>query len=258
MPRQREDAPFNNPFRDPSTRKRLAHALVPPEKPPAARVARRPSSSTLTSQEEALLWAEATRGAVPLHTLHVAATSSPARFNHGGFVDPDDAAFRTLVEFVRGAGAFELWDQDEFIEGTPGTQDPRVLAALRAGELSVQGYVDLHGLVVDEARAQLADFFRSARQCGLRCVLVVHGRGLHSKDGVAVLKERLTTWLTHGRLARQVLAWCTARRHDGGAGALYVLLRTSGELRNAPRRRQRGRAGNGGPRRSGASQGSSR
>jgi len=64
-----------------------------------------------------------------------------------------------------------------------------------------------------------------ARQDGKRCVLVVHGRGLHSKDQRPVLKEAVVNWLGRTGLRKQVLAFCTARPYDGGAGALYVLLR---------------------------------
>ena len=56
-------------------------------------------------------------------------------------------------------------------------------------------------------------------------MLIVHGRGLNSKDQVPVLKERLKIWLARGRAAHVVLAFATARPCDGGAGALYVLLR---------------------------------
>ncbi len=64
-----------------------------------------------------------------------------------------------------------------------------------------------------------------SRQQGKRCVLVVHGRGLHSKDQVPVLKDALKRWMGTARFARHVLAFATARPHDGGAGAVYVLLK---------------------------------
>ena len=60
---------------------------------------------------------------------------------------------------------------------------------------------------------------------GWRCVLIVHGRGLHSKDQVPVLKAQLKTWLNQKRIGQMVLAFATARPQDGGAGAVYVLLR---------------------------------
>ena len=56
-------------------------------------------------------------------------------------------------------------------------------------------------------------------------MLIVHGRGLNSKDQVPVLKTRLAQWLARGSWARLVLAFTSARPYDGGAGALYVLLR---------------------------------
>ena len=68
---------------------------------------------------------------------------------------------------------------------------------------------------------------------GHRCVLIVHGRGHNSKDHTPVLKERLKSWLARGAAARKVvLAFTTARPCDGGAGALYVLLRR--DRRRAP------------------------
>ncbi|MEW5853949.1 MAG: Smr/MutS family protein [Myxococcota bacterium] len=144
-------------------------------------------------------------------------------------VDPDDEAFEELCRFVRGEGVFDLADQDEFVEGARAGLDPRVMARLRAGEFSVQGYVDLHGRVVDEAYDELRGFLRRARLEARRCVLVVHGRGRHSKDRIPVLKEKVVQWLSRGAMSRQVLAFCTARSHDGGAGAMYVLLRRKGE-----------------------------
>ena len=69
---------------------------------------------------------------------------------------------------------------------------------------------------------------RQARAAGKRCVLIVHGRGLHSRDQLPVLKEALRGWLATHRLARHVLAFATARPADGGGGAVYVLLRRSG------------------------------
>ena len=79
----------------------------------------------------------------------------------------------------------------------------------------------------DVARQTVENFMLRARRENLRCVLIVHGRGLNSKDKIPVLKLLLHNWLERGRIARSVLAFCTARPHDGGAGAVYVLLRRS-------------------------------
>ncbi len=75
------------------------------------------------------------------------------------------------------------------------------------------------------SQSELESFLTRTRQQGKRCVLVVHGRGLHSKDQVPVLKDALKRWMGTARFARLVLAFATARPHDGGAGAVYVLLK---------------------------------
>src|SRR5207247_2026834 len=75
------------------------------------------------------------------------------------------------------------------------------------------------------ARVDVDRFLADSVALGHRCVLIVHGRGHNSKDQTPVLKERLKSWLARGRTARIVLGFTTARPCDGGAGALYVLLR---------------------------------
>ena len=77
----------------------------------------------------------------------------------------------------------------------------------------------------EEAKAALEAYVLRARHAGKRCVLVVHGRGLHSKDQVPVLKDALKRWVATARFSEHVLAFATARPHDGGAGAVYLLLR---------------------------------
>jgi len=139
--------------------------------------------------------------------------------------DEDAEVLAQLSELVAGDAPFDLADSDEYIEGSLPSLDPRLVRKLRKGEISVQGHVDLHGLTREEAKAALERFLLASRQAGKRCVLVVHGRGLHSKDRIPILKTSLQVWLSRGRMARWVLAFTTARPHDGGAGAVYVLLR---------------------------------
>lgn len=130
-----------------------------------------------------------------------------------------------LADLVQGTGAWDIADTDEYIEGIGPGLDRRLLTRLRKGEYAVQGHVDLHGLTAEEARIRVEAFLHEARLRGWRCVLIVHGRGLNSKDQIPVLKERVRVWLTKGRISRSVLCFATARPVDGGAGAVYVLLR---------------------------------
>jgi DNA-nicking Smr family endonuclease len=133
-----------------------------------------------------------------------------------------------LRALVSGDAPFDISDGDEFIEGKVAGLDPGIVSKLRRGDYAVQGHLDLHGQTREEAKGAVATFLRDARRAGKRCVVVVHGRGLHSRDQLPVLKDALRAWLGQGRFARHVLAFATARPADGGAGAVYVLLRRAG------------------------------
>ncbi|MDP2018174.1 Smr/MutS family protein [Hydrogenophaga sp.] len=100
---------------------------------------------------------------------------------------------------------------------------PDVMRKLREGSWSIQRQIDLHGLRTDEAREALGRFIREAHQQGLRCVRVVHGKGLGSPGRMPVLKNRVLRWLVQ---KSEVMAFVQARPAEGGAGALVVLLRS--------------------------------
>ncbi len=97
-----------------------------------------------------------------------------------------------------------------------------VLRKLRRGDWVIQDELDLHGARVDEARELLAGFLRDALRRGLRCVRIVHGKGLGSKDRQPVLRGKTRNWLVQ---REEVIAFCQARPAEGGSGALVVLLR---------------------------------
>jgi DNA-nicking Smr family endonuclease len=97
-----------------------------------------------------------------------------------------------------------------------------VLVRLRRGHWSVQGELDLHRLTSSEAHDALADFLFDARGRGLRCVRVIHGKGLSSPNREPVLKSKVRRWLSQWD---EVLAYCEAPRHGGGGGAVIVLLK---------------------------------
>lgn len=140
-------------------------------------------------------------------------------------VDPDAEALAELFDLVAGVGPFDITNTEEYIEGAVIGLDRRLVRRLRSGELSYQGHLDLHGMNAEEARLAVDRFLTEAYRRGHRCVLIVHGRGLNSEGHTPVLKKRLASWLVRGAHARLVLAFTSARPCDGGAGALYVLLR---------------------------------
>ena len=91
------------------------------------------------------------------------------------------------------------------------------LRKLRRGHWAVQDGIDLHGLTRDQATAIVIEFLDHCMTRGLRCVRIVHGKGL------GILKATLRTWLPQ---REEVLAYCQAPANDGGSGALLVLLKT--------------------------------
>ncbi len=103
----------------------------------------------------------------------------------------------------------------------PGLQQKQV-KRLRRGQIPIAAEADLHGTRIHEARELLEEFLRDCRAEGLRCVRVIHGKGLGSRDGHAVLKWEVDSWLRHHD---GVMAFCTAQPRDGGTGAVYVLLK---------------------------------
>ncbi len=139
--------------------------------------------------------------------------------------DEDAEAMAQLADLVHGRASFDIADSDEYVEGIAQGLDRALLKRLRKGHYAVQSHLDLHGLTRVEAREEVARYLRECRQRRLRCVLIVHGRGLNSADQIPVLKERLKVWLSRGGISQAVLAFCTARPVDGGAGAVYVRLR---------------------------------
>ncbi|MBX9818508.1 MAG: Smr/MutS family protein [Burkholderiaceae bacterium] len=96
-----------------------------------------------------------------------------------------------------------------------------VTQKLRKGKWSIQKQIDLHGYRSDEAREALGAFIRESHKQGIRCVRVVHGKGLGSPGKAPVLKEKVHKWLVQ---KSEVVAFVQAQPAQGGAGALVVLL----------------------------------
>lgn len=93
------------------------------------------------------------------------------------------------------------------------------IGELRSGKIHATATLDLHGTFVAPATQQLRQFLIESRRTGHRCVLIVHGRGVHSEQGAplrdAVLAELL------GSLSGLVHAFAV----DGNAGATYVMIK---------------------------------
>lgn len=212
--------PFNNPFGA------LKLPAKDEPKKPAARVTAAPSKARPSSDEdEAALFREAIGGVNPVRAPKGRVQATPRTVDEIRIPTEEAESLTRLAELVTGEGPFELTGGTEFIEGAVKGFDDNVRKKLKAGTFALDATLDLHGLKRDEAKPVLERFIQDSRVAGRRCVLVITGRGLHSDDQVPVLKSAVQEWLTHGRPARQVLAFCSAQQKDGGAGAVYVLLR---------------------------------
>jgi DNA-nicking Smr family endonuclease len=139
--------------------------------------------------------------------------------------DAEKETIAHLRGLVKGAIELDITFSDEYIEGSVKGFGRKLMRRLKRGEFPVQDHIDLHGLTKQEAKEAVKDFLLRSHKRGLRCVLIVHGRGLNSPDSFPVLKEGLPVWLGRGSVRKIVLAFATARPYDGGTGAIYVLLR---------------------------------
>ncbi|GAB3266963.1 Smr/MutS family protein [Chitinimonas naiadis] len=171
-------------------------------------------------ETEATLFRKAVQDVLPLkHPLpypHPAAPVSDAPLQHQR--DEQRVMHDAMTDF---------WPWDEIESGEEllylrSGQKLDTLKKLRRGHWVVQAHLDLHGLNTDEARAAVGGFLHQCVQQDRRCVRIVHGKGLGSRNKEPVLKNKLRNWLAQ---RDEVLAFCQARPVDGGAGAALVLLR---------------------------------
>ena len=233
------DRPFHAPFEDLKARWRqiprastAAEPATPsPQLPlqhpkPSPRPRQSPPPTQSVSDSEQALFLNAMSGVTPLpedRRGRVAKQPPMSRRNHR--LTDETAVLSDLRDLVEGRSTFMIQYTDEYMEGVAPGVDRRLAQRLHQGEFAIQSHLDLHGFTVNEARLTVDRFLTNAYTNGQRCVRLVHGRGHNSINNQPVLKEQVRLWLSHGRLSRMVLAFATAPLTDGGAGAVYVLLR---------------------------------
>jgi DNA-nicking Smr family endonuclease len=164
------------------------------------------------ARDDRLLWRDAVRSARPLPGREAAASPPPARM-------PPIHALPAPAGRARAVQPDRLPALDRF-SGIDRANAER----LKRGLHPIEARLDLHGMTQAEAHRALAAFVRHSHNAGRRCVLVITGRGF-GPNGPGVLKIAVPRWLEEPGVRRQILAIAPARPQDGGAGALYVLLR---------------------------------
>ena len=188
--------------------------------------ARRAAAAKREAEQQ--LFARAVGPVTPLrlHNLAPLPTLAPEPLPLQLWLDEERALLESISDDFDVSTLLDTDDQLSYRRSGIGVE---ITQRLRAGHWSIQHQLDLHGLRVDEAREALGQFIRQAHQRGLRCLRVVHGKGLGSPGKTPVLKGRVQRWLVQ---KNEVLAFVQARPADGGGGALVVLLQLAGLRKN--------------------------
>lgn len=164
------------------------------------------------------------------------------RISQGGLFNPfkeqeEAKALKGLHDLVIYGRGFDVASTPEYIEGTGYHIHPEIARRLHRGDFSIQAHLDLHGLKADEAKEVFDQFMKWAVTYGKTGVLVTHGRGL-SSPREPILKKKVEEWLTKGVWRKWVVAYSSARKCDGGAGATYILLRSRPVSKRFKKRRE--------------------
>lgn len=180
-----------------------------------------------TVKGEDRIFLEAVSDVTPLSSSKKTVFPTPDARMRPAHQAPDEEleAMAHLNDLVSGSAEVDITFTDEYVEGAVPGFDRKLMLRLKRGEFAVQDHLDLHGLTKQEAELRVRQFLVQSFNKGLRCVLVVTGRGLNSENQIPILKERLPLWLRRGPARKIVLAFSTAKPYDGGTGAIYVLLR---------------------------------
>lgn len=181
---------------------------------------KRDDNQEQTDEDPVRLFQEAVKGARPLKAPPIVQQRSPIKPIPRQFIrDEQQALADSLSDGY--IPTHEMESGEELLYLREG-HSPAILSKLRRGHWVVQASIDLHGLVSDEARIYVSSFIADCKKRGIRCVRIVHGKGLGSRNREPVLKHKLRNWLMQ---KDEVIAYAQARPNDGGSGAVIVLLK---------------------------------
>lgn len=179
----------------------------------------KPRPPTPVTDDDARLFREAIGDVKPFDPVEPAPTA-PKPEPHPHMLEADEAAVPgELLDMAFDPTLIEVGEELSYLrDGYP----PKLLRQLKRGQYSVQDEIDLHQMNAATAQACIADFLAEAKHRGIRCVRIVHGKGLRSRAAGPVLKV-----LTDRMLRRRddVVAFASARPMQGGTGAVVVLLK---------------------------------
>ncbi|HEY2734823.1 MAG TPA: Smr/MutS family protein [Polyangiales bacterium] len=216
--------------------KASGHAKLAPEKPPdtpapAVKPAPPPppARSVISPAAEMRMLNDAYAGVRPLSTksnesgrLRAPRPERDAELERAR--DEEAAARARLAALVGGGVRFKIVREDDFVQGHRSDASPKLLARISGKGFAPDATLDLHGERASNVADVVARFARAHHRRGARQLLVIAGKGLHSANGVSVLRDALIDALTQGVAAPIVIAFATAHASQGGTGAVAVLL----------------------------------
>ena len=170
------------------------------------------------STDDSDVFREAVRDVKPIAPVNRVLHEKPKPRPHPAKREEDERAVLDELARLTFDDDAEFEDDGRYLR--PGLP-PDILRKLRRTHWVIQASLDLHGLTGDEAVAETAVFLAGCKRAGLRCVRVIHGKGLRSPGREPVLKRRIRKLLTR---RSEVLAFVEPRAFHGGAGAVVVLL----------------------------------
>lgn len=197
------------------------HRVLRDQRLEKERLAREQAELAAKREKEANLFRHNVRDVTPLPDAnrYIAPPEAPLPVPKQRLADEEAALQESLSDEMDVERFLETDDKLSYRRNGVGLE---ALRKLRKGQWVVRAQVDLHGYRTDEARQAVAEFIRNCVRHDVRCVRIIHGKGLGSAGKEPVLKDKVKRWLVQ---KDEVLAFCQAPPRDGGAGALLVILK---------------------------------
>jgi len=148
------------------------------------------------------------------HSLKKSTSLEKAYRRHGAVTESVEKEFSVEVPSIFAA--------EESVCFLSNPLQKKQLQQFKNGKIPPEARLDLHGLTLMKAEKRLASFIESCYLKNLRSLLIIHGKGSRDKEEKPVMKNMTIQFLKEHP---QVLALCSAIPSQGGAGALYVLLK---------------------------------
>jgi len=131
---------------------------------------------------------------------------------------------------------YDFSSYSKFIDdGEFGGIDNSTLTKFKREEFRPEAVLDLHGMTENQAFSAVENFVAKCYNRGLRCIIIVTGKGLpHQDDDIfatkGILRKSVPQWLNLPHLRAAILVYKHPSAKLGGDGALYILLRRNRKL----------------------------